>query len=70
MGNSSTPVFQKKWSEASHGISVRRKTGIKGTRMHMHEYFEIEIIVGGKGQNTLNGEMYSLKRGTAYFCLP
>jgi len=70
MGTSSAPVYQKEWSGNIHRISVRRKARSKGTRMHMHDYYEIEIIVGGSGKHNLNGYMYQLKRGSAYFLSP
>lgn len=36
----------------------------------MHDYFEIEMIVAGQGIEILNGDAYSLKRGTMYFLSP
>ena len=70
MGSSSTLVYQKEWSNNIHRISVRRKIRNKDTRMHMHDYYEIEIIVGGSGRHNLNGYMYQLKKGNAYFLSP
>ncbi|MBR2370731.1 MAG: helix-turn-helix domain-containing protein [Clostridia bacterium] len=70
MDSSPTPVFSKKWSDDTHGISVRRKVINKNTRMHMHAYYEIEIILCGGGYHNLNGCMYPLKKGSAYFLSP
>ncbi|MBQ4527586.1 MAG: AraC family transcriptional regulator [Clostridia bacterium] len=38
--------------------------------LHWHDFFEIEIIVGGSGSQNLNGNEYELKRGCAYLLSP
>ena len=38
--------------------------------LHWHDFFEIEIIIGGKGSQILNGNEYELKRGCAYLLSP
>ena len=70
MDSSSTTVLKKEWLEKSREVSVRRKVRSSGTSMHMHDYFEIEIIVGGEGDQNLNGEMCALRRGCAYILSP
>lgn len=66
----SNVVFSKSWSDIGQNISITRKVLKKSVRMHMHDYFEIEIIVGGQGEQTLNGDVYPLKKGTVYFLSP
>ncbi len=50
------------------GVSIVRKVLKKGyeARVHWHNYFEIEIIVSGKGIHILNGHKYEVKRGSMY----
>ena len=38
--------------------------------LHWHEYFEVEIILGGKGWQTLNGRRDPLHKGAVYFLTP
>lgn len=55
-------------------ISVRKKRGPLDGRfaktLHWHDYYELELIVGGKGTHVFNGERYSLERGCAYLLCP
>ena len=50
------------------GLSVLRKVLKKGyeARVHWHNYFEIEIILSGKGTHILNGQKYEVSRGSMY----
>ncbi len=50
------------------GLSIVRKVLKKGyeARVHWHNYFEIEIIVSGKGTHILNGQKYEVSRGSMY----
>ena len=38
--------------------------------LHRHEYFEVEIILDGKGTQILNGHSCPLSRGAVYFLTP
>ncbi len=38
--------------------------------MHLHDYYEMEIILDGTGEQNLNGTIYPLRRGTVYFLTP
>ncbi len=55
-------------------ISVRKKHGPLDGRfaktLHWHDYYELELIVGGKGAHVFNGERYPLGRGCAYLLTP
>lgn len=43
-------------------VQSRRLTRYFG--LHWHDYIELELIVGGGGQQQLNGRQYTLKRGS------
>jgi len=48
-------------------LDIRRKTMLVGeTRLHWHDYYEMEIIVSGKALHCLNGQEYELSRGNMY----
>ncbi|MGN1128109.1 MAG: AraC family transcriptional regulator [Candidatus Flemingiibacterium sp.] len=47
-------------------ISVRRKTVENDYRLHWHRCCEIELVVGGRGSQSLNGSEYELLPGTLY----
>lgn len=38
--------------------------------LHSHEYFEIEIVLEGKGRQWLNGKEMTLEAGSVYFLTP
>ena len=38
--------------------------------VHWHSYFELEIVVDGKGRQFLNDEEYTIKKGCAYLLNP
>ncbi len=42
----------------------------KGSPLHSHDYYEIEIIVDGEAIHNLNAESYEIKRGSAYILGP
>ncbi len=54
----------------SNEIYVTRKIEKTDFPLHWHDFFEIEIIVGGRGSQNLNGNEYELKRGCAYLLSP
>lgn len=52
-----------------HGFSaVARKTD--GFPFHWHEFYELEYIVAGKGENILNGTTYPIGAGDFYLLRP
>ncbi len=40
------------------------------TRLHWHNYFELEIILNGSGIHNLNGSQYQIQKGTALILTP
>lgn len=40
------------------------------TPIHMHEYFEIELVLKGKCKQFFNGKIYDVGRGSLYFLSP
>jgi YesN/AraC family two-component response regulator len=51
-------------------ISVTKKEEKSDFPLHWHDFFEIEIIIGGNGTQILNGNEYKLTRGCAYLLSP
>lgn len=47
-------------------IAVTRKSIRSDYRLHWHDFFEIEIILDGKGIQRLNGREFWLKTGSVY----
>ncbi len=46
----------------------RRVAGKGGT--HVHEFFELEFILEGEGEQNLNGSVYKLQKGSFYLLTP
>lgn len=59
-----------KWLDARTQISIVHRTLEHPTHMHLHEYFELEIVLSGTGEQNLNGSIYPLAPGTIYFITP
>lgn len=67
----SVAVFSSKnWVDEKKKVSVTEKTITSGPVLHMHDYFEIEVITDGCGKQNLDGNTYELRRGSAYFLSP
>lgn len=62
--------YSKEMVDALHHVTVLRKCFIGEAVVHFHEFFEIEIILGGTGRQMLNGVEYELKRGSVYLLSP
>lgn len=58
------------WLDPATQISVVRRQVGKPVSMHLHEYYELEIILGGSGLQNLNGSVYPIGPGTVYFLTP
>ena len=61
---------KSKWLDPHTQISIARRTLETPVQMHLHEYFELEIVLGGSGEQNLNGSIYPLTPGTSYFITP
>lgn len=59
IGAGRTVYAKRKWLDQS------RESGL-----HWHEFYEMEIILGGEGVHFLNGREYILKKGAVYFLTP
>jgi AraC-like DNA-binding protein len=51
-------------------ISVSRNVVSKTVYTHFHNYYELELVVYGEGEQTVNGTKFSLKRGSLTFLSP
>lgn len=65
------PIYQKSdYIKNENNLSVTRRD-IEGTaEIHLHNYYELELILEGEGEQNLNGTVYSLKKGTVYLLTP
>lgn len=52
------------------GMEISRKVVTKPAKLHLHEYYELEILLSGTGEQDLNGTVYPLSPGCAYFLTP
>ena len=61
-------------NEGRQFLSVRKRNGLLNEKLaktlHWHDYYELELIVGGSGTHILNGESNLLGRGSAYLLSP
>jgi AraC-like DNA-binding protein len=51
-------------------ITIVRKTIRYAVDIHMHSFYEIELITGGSGTLVLNGQNYNLQAGTLMLLTP
>lgn len=51
-------------------ISLSRRTLRENYDVHWHDFFEIEVVLKGNGQQTLNGTSYSINEGYIYLLAP
>ncbi len=62
--------LSENWLDKKRNITITKKTCKAPIALHMHDYFEIELVIGGKGVQNLNGNTYELKRGSVYCLSP
>ena len=58
------------WLDSRTRISIVHRKVDQPVSLHLHDYFELEIVLSGEGQQNLNGSIYPLKAGTVYFLTP
>ncbi|MBQ8311070.1 MAG: AraC family ligand binding domain-containing protein [Clostridia bacterium] len=63
-------LFSKEMVDAVRHVTVERRRFHGESRVHFHEFFEIEVIIGGHGRQMLNGTEYTLERGCVYLLSP
>ncbi len=59
----------KEITENNH-IRILSNTVRSETALHMHNYYEIEIVLSGRCKQNLNGEIYNITEGSVYFLSP
>lgn len=52
------------------GMTLSRKTLTTPVSMHLHDYYELEIVLSGTGEQILNGTGYPIGPGCVYFLTP
>ena len=60
----------KNISENYFSINVYERTSAKNIPVHWHDYYEIEICLGGEGIMTINNKDFPIKRNTLFFITP
>ena len=58
------------WVDARTHITLTQRTVDYLVKMHLHEFYELEIILDGCGTLNLNGTTYPLSKGSVYFLTP
>lgn len=60
----------REFADPQKSISFVKRTvsGKGGT--HVHEFFELEFILEGEGEQNLNGSVYKLRKGSFYLLTP
>lgn len=61
---------QSDFISAGKAFHIHKHRRIKETTLHWHDCCELELVLAGSGQNTLNGTSHPLQRGTMYFMRP
>lgn len=51
-------------------IKVRVKPALAGSKLHGHDFYELDIIAGGESESSLNGKDYEVCRGQVHFLTP
>ena len=54
----------------SIGIEVTKKDNFGESELHGHDFYELDIIVGGENVTRLNREEINVKRGDVFFMTP
>ena len=56
--------------ESAEHIRIVKKNIRKPVGMHLHSYYELEMVLSGSGQQNLNGTVYPLSPDSVYFLTP
>lgn len=63
-------LLSKDFLKDNSSISVRREKYRKSAELHSHEFYEVEIVLLGTGEQLINGEKYKYKRGSVWIMTP
>ncbi|MBR3843908.1 MAG: helix-turn-helix domain-containing protein [Clostridia bacterium] len=64
-------VFEaKQYIDPNTHLTLMRKKFTGKSIVHLHNYYELEIILEGEGEQSLNGSSYPLKPGVFYLVTP
>ena len=56
--------------ESAEHIRIVKKNIKRPVSMHLHSYYELEMVLSGSGQQNLNGTVYPLGPDSVYFLTP
>ena len=56
--------------ESADHFRIVRKKLTKPVGMHLHTYYELEMVLSGSGEQNLNGTVYPLNPDSVYFLTP
>lgn len=54
----------------SKGLKICRRLCSARGKLHLHDFYELEFVVAGSGEQNLNGTIYQLKPGSVSFLTP
>lgn len=55
--------------ENNYNINFSKKR-LTGIHMHIHDYYELELVLSGKGRTTINGNEFKAKKGSVFLLTP
>lgn len=58
------------WIDPRTHITFHTNRVTEPVKMHLHEYYELEVVLSGTGWQNLNGTLYPLVSGSVYFLTP
>ncbi len=60
----------KEYIDPDTHITLTRREWRGKTLLHLHNYYELEMVLAGEGEQSLNGSVYELKPGAFYLVTP
>ena len=71
MKQSAKPILIHRGDSFFQSNIVARQSPFKGrTTLHWHDFYEMEIVLGGGGKYYVNGEEYPMQVGSCYLVTP
>ena len=62
-------LMKKEFLNNGKSVMVQKRTA-NSFALHSHDYFEIEIVLRGSGEQYINSKRYDIKRGNIYLLTP